>query len=133
MKLFLLILVNLIFINKAYSQHAYGKIIIEIEIDSDSVFTKADIIGAVPGGDSTWKDSIIKKMNTSFFVKNGAKKGKYTVMVQYLIDKDGSIADVKCLNDPGYGIGQESVRAIRKRPAWEPAPQGGRRIRPPRQ
>jgi periplasmic protein TonB len=130
MKLFLLILVNLIFINKAYSQNAYGKIFIEIEIDSDTVFTKADITGAVPGGDSTWKDSVIKKMNTSIFVMNGAKRGKYTVVVQYLVDKEGQIGDVKCLSNLGYGMESEAMRAIRKPPVWGPAPaEGGRPVR----
>lgn len=130
MKLFLLILVNFIFINKACSQRAYGKIIIEIEIGSDSVFIKADIIGAVPGGDTTWKDSIIKKMNTSGFVRNGAKRGKYTVMVQYLTDKDGDIADIKCLSNSGYGMEAEALRVMRKNTGWRPALQGGHPVRP---
>lgn len=130
MKLFLLILVSFIFINKTYSQNGYGKITIEIEIDSDTVFTKADIIGAVPGGDSTWKDSAIKRMNTSIFVKNGAKRGKYIVVVQYIVDKDGIISDVKALTNHGYGMEKEAVKIVQKGPAWKPAPQGGREVRP---
>lgn len=130
MKLFLLILVNLIFINNAYSQNTLGKIIIEIEIESDSVFTKADIIGAVPGGDTAWKNSILKKINTSSFVDNGAKKGKYTVMVQYLVDKGGHIGEVKSLSNSGYGMEAEAMRVIRKGSSWTPALQNGREVMP---
>jgi protein TonB len=130
MKLVLLILVSFIFINKAYSQHAFGKVTIEIEIDSDTIFTKADIMGPVPNGDTTWKDSIIQKLNTSEFRKNGAKKGKYTVIIQYLVEEDGSIGDVKCLTNTGYGMEKEAVLAIAGRPRWKPAPQGGRQVRP---
>lgn len=130
MKLFLLILVGFIFVNKVNSQNAYGKITVEFEIDSDSVYTKAQIMGAVPNGDSTWKDSILKKIKTSTFVKNGAKKGKYTVVVQYIVDKEGSISDVKALTNHGYGMERETVKVIQKGPVWKPAPQGGREVRP---
>jgi protein TonB len=124
MKLFLSILVSFIFINKTCSQLAFGKVTIEIEIDSDTIFTTADIMGPVPNGDTTWKDSIIQKLNTSEFRKNGAKIGKYTIIIQYLVDVDGSIGEVRCLTATGYGMCQEAVRAIRSRPRWEPAPQG---------
>jgi hypothetical protein len=63
------------------------------------------------------EDSIIQKLNTSIFVKNEAKRGKYTVIVQYVVAKDGHIADVKCLNDPGYGMYQEAIRVIH-RSSW---------------
>lgn len=130
MKPVVLILASLLFINKAHGQHAYGKIIIEIEIASDSVFTKAAVTGAVPGGDSTWKDSVVQKLNTSTFVKNGAEKGKYTVVVQYLVDKEGHIGDVKCLTHCGYGMEAEAMRVIPKHSAWVPALQGGRKVMP---
>jgi hypothetical protein len=65
MKLILIILVSLIFINKVCSQHTYGKIIIEIEIDSGSVFTKADVTGAVPGGD---KNEVEIKKEVVFYL-----------------------------------------------------------------
>src|SRR5690349_2360692 len=36
----------------------------------------------------------------------GIKPGKYTIQIRFLVELDGSISDVKALNDPGYGIGK---------------------------
>ena len=125
MKLFLLILVSFIFINDAYSQKG-NAIEIKIEIGRKRKITKVDVEGA----DTTMEESIKKRLSSLVFVKKRPKKGKYIVRVAYIIDKDGSITDVKCLDDPGYGMGQEVVRTIRKGPAWTPALQGGRQVRP---
>jgi hypothetical protein len=129
MKLFLLILVSFIFINDAYSQKGNG-IEIKIEIGRKRKITKVDANWDFPSGDTAWRDAIIKKLSTSKFRKNGAKRGKYTVRVAYVVDKDGSIADVKCINDPGYGMCGEALRAILKRTIWKPATQGDRQVRP---
>lgn len=130
MKLFLLIFLNLILINKAYSQNAYGKIIIEIEIGRKKKITKVDVDGDFPNADTAWKKRITKSLSTSNFVAKRAKRGKYTVSVAYVVTKDGSISDVKCISDPGYGMCQEAVRAVKKGPAWKPATQGGREVMP---
>jgi hypothetical protein len=123
MKLFLLILVNFIFINKTYSQNI---IEIKIEIGAKRKITKVDVEGA----DTALVKSIKKSLSSFVFVKKRPKKGNYIVRVAYIIAKDGSITDVRCLNDPGYGMGQESVRTIRKGSVWKPALQGGRAVRP---
>jgi hypothetical protein len=121
MKLFLLILVSIIFINKAYNQNALD-IKINIEIGSKRTISKVDVEGNFPDGDTSLRDKITKKLNTSKFRKNGAKRGKYTVRARFIVTKDGSISDVECLNDPGYGMGAESVRAIKGSSKWPPGP-----------
>lgn len=127
MKLFLSIAVYLIFINNTYSQDVYGKLTVEIEIGSDSVFTKATVTGAVPGGDTTWKDSLLQNLNTAVFIKNGAPKGSYTIMVKYSVDNEGYISNVVPLNDTGYGMGGEVYRVIHQSSwssrwrRWQPA------------
>jgi periplasmic protein TonB len=129
MKLFLLIVVSFIFINDAYSQKA-NVIEIKIEIGRKRKITKVDVDGDFPGGDTAWRERITKSLSTSNFVAKRAKKGKYTVRVAYVVVKDGGIAEVKCINDPGYGMCNEAVRVIRKSPVWEPATQGVRQVRP---
>ena len=78
MKLFLL-LVNLIFINKAVQ----NVVEIKIEIGARRRVTKIDV--DFLGGDTTWRESIKSRINASKF--KGAKRGKYTVRVAYLVDK----------------------------------------------
>lgn len=118
-KLFLSVLINFIFLTAAYSQTFVE---IKIEIGAKRKVIKVDVAAVYPDGDTTWKERIAKRLNTSTFIKKGAKKGKYTVRVAYVICKDGSISDLRCENDPGYGMCQESVRAIRLSTKLVPAP-----------
>jgi protein TonB len=50
-------------------------------------------------------------------------------MVQFVVDKEGNISDVKALTNHGYGMEQEAVRAIQKGPKWTPAVQNGRQVK----
>ena len=109
MKLFVLALVNFIFINKVCSQT-----FIEIEIGSKRKVTKVDVKGTFADGDTAWKKFIVEKLNTSIFIDKGAKRGKYTVIVYFIVTKDGSLSDIRCENDPGYGMCEESVRVIKR-------------------
>jgi hypothetical protein len=120
MKLFLLVLVNFIFINKSNSQT-----VIEIEIGSERKVTNVNVTGTFPNGDTSLRRSIIKNLSTSVF--KGAKSGKYTVTVNYIVTKDGDIAEIRCENDPGYGMCEESVRIFKRFKAWKPAEAMGRR------
>jgi protein TonB len=61
-------------------------------------------------------------------LENGAPAGKYSVVVSFIVSKDGSISDVKAENDPGYGTKEESIRVIERGPKWKPAVQNGRNV-----
>lgn len=92
--------------------------------------TKVDVAGDFPDDDTAWRKRITKSLSTSNFVAKRAKRGEYTVRVAYIVTKDGSISDVKCITDPGYGMCGEALRVVRKSPGWKPAPQGGQEVRP---
>ena len=54
-------------------------------------------------------------------------KGK--VIVQFVIEKDGSLSDIKVLKDLGHGTGKEAVRVLKKCPKWIPGKQSGIPVR----
>jgi protein TonB len=74
--------------------------------------------------------SIETKLNQSIQLGKGAKKGKYLVSVRFIVDKNGSISDIKALTSNGYGMEAEVVRAIKKGVNWTPAPYPGKTVRP---
>ena len=43
-------------------------------------------------------------------------------------NKDGSVSDITCENDPGYGICKEAIRVIKKTKKWIPALQNGNNV-----
>lgn len=85
------------------------------EIESKPVF---------PGG--------IEKLN-SFLTENYKKpnveglKGK--VFVSFVVEKDGSLTDIKIIRDIGYGTGAEAIRVLNKSPKWNPGLLNGEKVR----
>ena len=79
---------------------------------------------AFPGGDSAWVRFLEESLNKSIPYKNGAKAGTYTVSVRLLIEKDGRIADIRCIKDPGFGmyepVRNAILRTVLKGPPWTP-------------
>ncbi len=51
-----------------------------------------------------------------------------TAHVSFIVDKDGSIRNVKILRGLGAGLDEEVVRVIQSMPDWIPGSQGGRNV-----
>ncbi|MFI5133497.1 MAG: TonB family protein [Chitinophagales bacterium] len=105
-----------------------GKQVIEEKKDDDEnkIFEKVEIEALFKGD---WKRYLERNLNGSVGADNGAPAGTYTVVVQFVVDKDGNISDVKALTAHGYGMEDEAVKVIKKGPAWEPAIQNGRKVK----
>ncbi|MEP6682564.1 MAG: energy transducer TonB [Parafilimonas sp.] len=93
--------------------------------DYDHEFTSVQVEAKFKGD---WNKYLERNLNAQTPADNGAPPGRYTVTVSFLVSKDGSISEVKALNDPGYGCGAEATRVIKKGPAWSPAIQNGRNV-----
>jgi len=104
------------------------QIIEEKKEDENQIFEKVEIEASFKGGESAWKKYLERNLNPNAPVDNGAPEGTYTVYVQFVVSKDGSISDVKALTTHGYGMEQEAIRVIKKGPAWVPAVQNGRSV-----
>lgn len=96
--------------------------------ESEIVFTTVQIPAEFPGGVGGWMKYLQRNLNSSLPVDNGAPAGKYTVIVSFIVDKNGGISDVIAENDPGYGTKAEALRVITKGPNWKPAIQNGRAV-----
>lgn len=51
------------------------------------------------------------------------------VFVQFVVDKDGSLTDIKAIKGLGGGCNEEAVRVFKKAPKWRPGKQRGRPVR----
>jgi hypothetical protein len=96
---------------------------------NDRIFEKVEKEADYPGGIDTWKHFLEKNLNPNVPVDNGAPIGKYTVYIQFIVNVDGSISDIKPLTRLGYGMETEVVNLIKKSGAWEPASQDGRHVK----
>lgn len=91
-------------------------------------FTSVEIQAQFPGGLDAWKNYLERNLRTDLPVENGAPAGTYTVIISFLVDKEGNISEVKAENDPGYGTAEEAVRVIKKSKQWTPAMQNGNNV-----
>jgi periplasmic protein TonB len=96
--------------------------------DENTIFTKVEVEAGFPGGDAAWRNYLQKNLNTEVPADNGAGEGTYTVIVKFVVSKDGSLSDITCESDPGFGICEEAKRVIKRTKNWTPAIQNGRNV-----
>jgi protein TonB len=51
------------------------------------------------------------------------------VFVQFVVEKDGSLTDIKVLRSPDESLGDEAVRVLKASPRWTPGIQNGKPVR----
>lgn len=127
---FLIVIFCYIGIAKNFSQTTpgrYGRIDVEItkEKKPRKIYAKVKITSPFTNGDSSWVRSIENSINKTIKYKNGAKPGKYIVSVQFIVDKEGDISDVRSVSQPvGFGMEEQVLSAIKKKTKWLPSPKG---------
>ncbi len=105
------------------------QVIEEKKDDDDKVFEKVEVEASFKGGEREWRRFLEKNLNADVPVENSAPEGSYTVVVQFIVDKEGKISDVKANTSHGFGMEEEAVKVIRKGPDWIPAIQNGRQVK----
>jgi protein TonB len=77
-----------------------------------------------PGGPTKMYEFIDKN-----FVKPEGEVIKGKIYVTFVIEKDGTLTDIKVLRDLGYGTGKEAVRVLKMMPKWSSGEQNGIKVR----
>ncbi len=123
-KIFCIIIVVFCFLNKVAAQNVPS-----VKDSSTLIFTKAEVEAEFPGGSREWTKFLQKNLIGSTPSDNKARKGKYTVIVKFIVDIDGSIYDVTAETHHGFGMENEVKRVIQIGPKWTPAIQNGRPVK----
>jgi protein TonB len=96
--------------------------------DENKVFTKVEVDASFMGGDGAWRRYLSNNLDSETPGTNGAPAGQYTVVVRFIVSRDGSVSDVQAETRHGYGMEEESVRVIKRSGKWTPAIQNGRNV-----
>jgi hypothetical protein len=102
-----------------------------IKSDPDAVINKTEEILTVdtkpefPGGPEALYNDFLKKNYKMPNVEN--LKGK--VYVTFMVEKNGTLSDIKVLRDIGYKTGEEAIRVLKLSPKWIPAKKNGKPVR----
>jgi protein TonB len=96
--------------------------------ESEDIFFTVEIEASYPGGMAAW----VRFLNKNFhYPDEEATQGiGGTVLVQFVVDLDGNVSDVKIISGPeDNGLREEALRVIRKSGKWVPAVQNGRHVK----
>jgi len=95
--------------------------------DNEPIFSIVEEPAQFPGGD----EALLKFIRKNIKYPKQAIKNKIsgTVYVQFVVEKDGSISDIKVARGIGGGCDEEAVRVITKMPNWIPAKRKGMPVR----
>jgi protein TonB len=96
------------------------------EEDWNKTFTKVEIESEYPGGRSAWERFLHKNLNYPQEALDQGVQG--FVVVQFIVDKDGSVSNVEVLSGPAE-LRAEAIRVIKKSGKWTPAVQNGNKVK----
>ena len=97
------------------------------DFDPSKTFIKVENPAEFPGGIDAWRRYL--ERNLRYPEDAVDSEVEANVVVEFIVDPEGNISEVKALNDPGYGLAAEAVRIIAQGPRWIPAEQSNRKVR----
>jgi periplasmic protein TonB len=107
-------------------------VVADPDIDSEALNTEeirdfAEEEALYEGGEEALMLYLQKAIKYPQFALETGIKGR--VVVQFVVETDGSIKQAKVLKDIGGGCGKEALRVVNHMPAWIPARQNGHLVR----
>lgn len=86
----------------------------------------ADKMPSFPGGESAMYKFLRRQMSYPRLARQKNVQGK--VYLQFVVEADGKITNIKVLRGIGYGCDEEAKRVIGDMPNWIPGEQGGQKV-----
>ena len=97
------------------------------EETSDEIFMVVEDQPEPEGGLQAFYNFVGKNMEYPAQARRMGVEGK--VFVQFVVDKDGSLTDVKAVKGIGAGCDEEAVEIVKSAPKWKPGKQRGKAVR----
>ena len=89
------------------------------------IFVVVEDMPQFPGGNvQRW---IYKNVKYPILAQENGIQGK--VFIQFVIEKDGSITDVKVMRGVDASLDKEAIRVVKSMPKWKPGKQRGKPVR----
>lgn len=97
------------------------------EEEEQPIFTVVEQQASFPGGPTKLYEYLAKNIKYPQQARETGTQGK--VYLTFVVERDGSITDIKILRDIGSGCGEEAIRVVKSMPKWQPAKQRGKVVR----
>lgn len=94
---------------------------------NDMVFDVVEVMPQFPGGQIAMLKYLMENMK---YPEQAMKEGiQGRVAVRFIVEKDGSISDVKPILSVHPLLNKEAVRVVESMPKWTPGKQNGKPVR----
>ena len=98
-----------------------------IKAENERVLASAEDMPEFPGGTAKLFEYINKNLKYPQLARESDIQGK--VIVNFVVEKDGSISNVKVLRGIGGGCDEEAIRVVQNLPKFKPGKQRGKPVR----
>jgi protein TonB len=98
-----------------------------VEADPNQIFTSVEQVPEFPGGLDKFGNYLSKAIRYPAVARENGTQGR--VIVTFVVERDGSLTDIKVTRGIGSGCDEEAVRVLKNSPKWKPGIQNGRPVR----
>lgn len=108
---------------------AYVPVKVQDEEDSEEqqIFMVVESMPEFPGGDANLYKYLAENIKYPQMAKESGIQGR--VFVTFVVERDGSVTDVRVLRGIGGGCDEEAIRVVKGMPKWTPGKQRGKSVR----
>ncbi len=99
----------------------------EEEIAEEEIFTVVESMPEFPGGMGELMKYLATNIKYPPLAKESGIQGR--VFINFVVEPDGAISNVKVLRGIGGGCDEEAVRVVESMPKWKPGKQRGKPVR----
>jgi len=99
----------------------------KIAEDNDPPFIIVDQMPQYPGGEQEMLKFIISNLHYPVVAQEMGVSG--TVIINFVVDRDGDITNMKVIRSIGSGCDEEAMRVLDIMPRWNPGKQAGKPVR----
>ena len=100
---------------------------VEEKENVDEIFSVVEESANPKGGYPAFYKFVGEKIKYPAQARRMGIEGK--VFVEFVVNRDGTIVDVKAIKGIGAGCDEEAVRIVQSAPAWTPGKQRGKPVR----
>lgn len=93
----------------------------------DPVYTSVEFLPSFPGGLRGFQSFVTENLNYPVKAKKRGIKGP--VFLSFIIEKDGSLSNIRIVRGIGGGWDEEAIRILELSPKWKPGVQNKKEVR----
>ena len=99
----------------------------EEEVVEQEIFTVVESMPEFPGGAGKMMEFIARNIKYPPMARESGIQGR--VFVNFVVEPDGSVSNVRVLRGIGGGCDEEAIRVVEAMPKWTPGRQRGKAVR----